>query len=175
MNRDELLLRGADDFVRLDTACAELLQEFAAWLRDEQGRAPLEAGTLAHQADRYLRDFVVDCKETGPADEDPTLVRQYLANWYIVHTLYPTHEEIDRIREALVLLYRFLMDRGVVGEATCRAAEAALAEAAYFHDRLETFWALTPEGIDPWRAQDDYRRGLRPAGRLGGYRRLGGS
>ncbi|WP_025323791.1 hypothetical protein [Deferrisoma camini] len=158
MNRDELLLRGADDFVRLDSLCSDLLQEFAAWLRDHQGRTPLEAGGLAHQADRYLRDFVVDCKETGPADEDPTLVRQYLANWYIVHTLYPTHDEIDRIREALVLLYRFLMDRGVVGEAACRAAEAALADAGYFHARLEAFWNLTPEEIDPWRAQDDYRR-----------------
>ncbi|RMG88085.1 MAG: hypothetical protein D6708_12060 [Candidatus Dadabacteria bacterium] len=158
MPANPFLLQGPDDFVRLDTLCADLLQEFAAWLRDEVGRSPLEAGALAHHADRYLRDFVVDCKETGPADEDPTLVRQYLGNWYIVNTLYPTHEEMDAIREALALLYRYLHERGIVGEAARRAAEAALADGGFFRDRLEAFWALTPEGIDPWRAQDDYRR-----------------
>jgi len=152
------LLRGPDDFLRLDTLCAELLQGFAAWLRGEGGGlAPREAGALAHAADRYLRDFVVDCKETGPADEDPSLVRQYLANWYIIHTLYPTHEEIDRILAALRRLYAYLAREGLVGEATRAAVERSLADPAFFHDRLEAFWDLTPEDIDAWRSVDDYR------------------
>ena len=156
--RARYLLQGPDDFVRLDTLCAELLQGFAAWLRGEGGGLPPEeAGALAHAADRYLRDFVVDCKETGPADEDPTLVRQYLANWYIIHTLYPTHEEIDRIIAALRRLYAYLARVGLVGEATRAAVERSLADAAFFHDRLESFWDLTPEGIDAWRSVDDYR------------------
>ncbi|MDF1523322.1 MAG: hypothetical protein P1P87_10945, partial [Trueperaceae bacterium] len=53
---------------------------------EEQREEPEGAGALAHAADRYLRDFVVDIRETGPADADPCLPRDYLANWYIIHT-----------------------------------------------------------------------------------------
>ena len=156
-SRSEFLLRGPDDFVRLDNLCLELLQDFARWLRDEAGEPPERAGALARAADRYLRDFVVDCKETGPADEDPTLVRQYLGNWYIIHTLYPSHEEIDQILDALRRLYAYLEVRGILPPRTRKAVHRMLLDGAFFHERLEAFWALTPEGIDAWRAVDDYR------------------
>jgi len=112
---------------------------------------------LAYAADRYLRDFVVDIQETGPADGDPTLPRQYLGNWYIVHTLVPTHAEIDRIREALTRLYRFLEVRSLIPAETASAVATALADAAFFRDRLESFWDLEPDDILGWRSVDDYR------------------
>jgi hypothetical protein len=155
----EFALAGPDDFLRLDMRCGELLRDFFAWLQTEEGGAlELEtASQFAHAADRYLRDFVVDTLETGPTDADPTLPRQYLANWYIIHTLVPTHEEMDRIREALVRLYRFLAARSLLPEETAAAVASAMADAAFFRDRLEMFWGLEPDDISGWRSVDDYR------------------
>jgi hypothetical protein len=84
--REQLAWSGSGDFVRLDPLCAELLRDFFRWLQTRgNGRLPAErAGALAHAADRYLRDFVVDVAEAGPADAEPSLPRRYLANWYIV-------------------------------------------------------------------------------------------
>ncbi len=147
-------------FARKDRACAELLQAFCRWLQQPHGgkKEPDHAGALAHAADRYLREFVVDCKELGPDHPDPALVRQYLGHWYIVHTLEPSHDEIDRAAEALTHLYRFLAGQEVVDGGTARAVAELLADTAYFHDRLERFWNLTPDEIPDWLAADDYRQ-----------------
>jgi len=155
----EFALAGPDDFLRLDTRCVELLLDFFAWLQREEGGSlePETASHFAHAADRYLRDFVVDIQETGPADADPTLPRQYLGNWYIIHTLVPTHEEMERIREALASLYRFLHVRGLMPAETTAAVADALSDAAFFRNRLESFWDLNPDDIAAWRDVEDYR------------------
>ncbi len=156
----EFTLRGPEDFLRLDGRCAELLQGFRDWLLSPEGGAlePRQAGALAHAADRFLRDFVVDILETGPADASPDAGRRYLANWYLVNTLEPSHQEIDRIGEALGRLYPYLVRRGVVAPAAAASALAALGDPAHFHRRLESFWELTPDTIAAWRRVDDYRR-----------------
>jgi hypothetical protein len=157
----DFLLRGPDDFVRLDGLCAALLREFRDWLQGDEGGSSgaAAAGQLAHAADRYLRDFVVEFNETGPADHDAArLVRQYAGNWYVIHTLTPSHGELERILDALGQLYRFLGARCVVPPAVAEAASLAASRRDYFHRRLEDFWNLTPEGIPAWRGVDDYRR-----------------
>ena len=159
MTRDAYTLQGPDDFVRLDTLCHQLLREFVVWLREERNLEPPQAGDMAHAADRYLRDFVVDIKETGPADADPTLVRQYLGNWYIIHTLEPTPEEIDRLAIALRLLQQYLSHRGILSPAAAAAASEHLQETRFYHQRLAEFWELGPDQIAGWRGVDDYRRG----------------
>ncbi len=161
----EFTLAGPDDFVRLDRRCAELLREFFAWLQTPEGgeHPPEVAGRFAHDGDRYLRDFVVDFQETGPADADPTLPRQYLGNWYIVHTLTPTHEEMERIALALGRLYRFLAEQGIVPDDTASAVREAVADREFFRQRLQTFWDLAPDAIPSWRSVDDYRRRRAPS------------
>jgi hypothetical protein len=158
-SKDALRLAGPDDFVRLDRLCAEVLGDFFAWLQSPQGGgiSPEAASQLAHAADRYLRDFVVDILESGPADPDPTLPRRYLGNWYIVNTLTPTHEEIDRILEALCRLYLYLEREGVLGPAEVQGVLHALEDGDFFHRRLEAFWDLKPEGVGAWREVEDYR------------------
>ncbi|GAB4283636.1 MAG: hypothetical protein Kow0092_38380 [Deferrisomatales bacterium] len=160
MDKDPFTLRGPDDFVRLDTLCAELLAAFFGWLQSPEGGEldPERASVLAHAADRYVRDFLVDIKETGPTDEDATLVSQYLANWYVIHTLTPSHEEVDLILEALDRLYDYLARRRLVSEGARAAVAVALSRGGFYHERLESFWDLTPEGIPEWRAVHDYRR-----------------
>ncbi|NTU59990.1 MAG: hypothetical protein HGA98_02900 [Deltaproteobacteria bacterium] len=158
-------LRGPDDFVRLDGLCAQLLGDFFQWLQAPEGGGveAQRASDLAHAADRYLRNFVVDIVETGPADSDPSLPRRYLGNWYILNTLEPSHEEVDRILVALRKLYAYLALRGVLPDAAAEAAAREADDGAHFHRRLDDFWALTPEGIGPWRRVDDYRRGEEPS------------
>lgn len=156
----DFALRGPGDFVRLDGLCAELLGDFYGWLQASEGGGlgPVDASPLAHGADRYLRDFVVDVRETGPSDADPGLPRQYLANWYIVNTLEPSHAEIDLILRALQLLYRYLGSTGVLDPGDARAVVETLEDAEIFHRRLEDFWNLTPDGVPAWRAVADYRK-----------------
>lgn len=153
-------LQGTADLVRLDGACHGLLKQFVGWLQQAPQDLPAgEAGELTHAADRYLRDFLVDILETGPADADPTLVRRYLGNWYIIHTLEPSTQEMDRITRTLDLLYHFLAERGILDPAGAQRVRFQLRNRDYYHQRLETFWELTPDTIAPWRAVDDYRRG----------------
>ncbi|MBE0617831.1 MAG: hypothetical protein IH608_07895, partial [Proteobacteria bacterium] len=106
----------------------------------------------------YLRDFVVDILETGPADADPGLPRQYLGNWYIIHTLVPTHEEMEEIGAALGTLYSFLAARCIQPQATADAVRELLADRTFFQERLEAFWDLAPDAIPGWRSVADYRR-----------------
>ena len=155
--REEFRFRGADDFVRLDGLCVDLLSAFYGWVQ-RGGVSAEEATPLAHAADRYLRDFLADILETGPTDASAATARQYLGNWYIVNTLDPTHGEVDLILRSFRLLYRFLADADLLGDEALREAEEALSDEAFFHQRLEDFWDLTPDGISAWRSVDDYRR-----------------
>jgi len=162
--RGEFRFRGGNDFERLDRLCAELLRGFYRWLQEASGGglSPEEASPLAHGADRYLRDFLVDILEAGPADADGDTARQYVGSWYIINTLSPTHAEVELILRSLWLLYRYLEVEGIVDEGTCASAQEDLADAAFFRERLEAFWNLTPEGISAWRSVADFRRKKRP-------------
>ncbi len=159
-SEEDFSLRGPDDFVRLDSRCLELLRAFFQWLQSEGGGGLSEgdASGLAHAADRYVRDFLVDIVESGPLDPAEGRVRQYLGNWYIVNTLSPSHEEIDKILRALTLWYRFLVAEGLLPPAVGEAFRGTLSAASLYHRRLEDFWELTPEAIPAWREVDDYRR-----------------
>jgi hypothetical protein len=161
-SREDFRLRGGDDFVRLDGLCLELLQDFFGWLQEPANgpRSPQEASALAHAADRYVRDFLVDFLESGPGDPAERRVRQYVGNWYVVQTLEPSHAEVETILHALELFYAFLPRRGLLEEAEAERFRKALSERAFFHRRLEDFWELTPEGIPGWREVDDYRPDL---------------
>lgn len=156
--REDLRFREPGDFVRLDSLCGEVLREFDGWLQEREGLGPEEAGRLARAADRYLRDFLVDIQERGPAEAGPASVREYLGNWYVVNTLAPTHGEVEVILRSLRCLHRFFDEVGIMDTGARQEAEGALSDADFFHRRLEEFWELTPDEIIVWRAVDDYRR-----------------
>lgn len=148
------------DFVEPDNRGYELLQKFFAWLQAPEGAGleVQEASPLAHAADRYLRDFVVDILELPPEATDEETVRRYLANWYIVNTLTPTHEEVDLIARAISLLHRFAAIQGAIPSSRADAVVRLLEEPGFFHERLESFWALTPDDVVSWREVCDYRQ-----------------
>lgn len=144
-------------FVEKDARCVELLASFYEWLKAPEGRglAPEKASPLANDADRYLRDFLVDILERDAGGSTPATVTGYLGNWYIVNTLIPTHEEIDRIAGALAFLHEFAALKGVVGSGAADGVTSLLADPTHFHERLEEFWDLTPEAIPTWKSLDD--------------------
>ncbi|TAL16937.1 hypothetical protein EPN96_07090 [bacterium] len=149
-----------ENFVEMDGRARGFLGLFYQWLRSGTGPALADqkASDLAHKADRYLRDFVVDILELAPEKSDAETVRKYLGNWYIINTLGPTLEELDLIGESLRLFHQWAALRGIIGKDTEAGVIAALSKMDFFHGRLESFWSLRPEGITGWRAVDDYRK-----------------
>jgi 8-oxo-dGTP pyrophosphatase MutT (NUDIX family) len=148
-----------EEFVARDRYAAALLRRFFGWMTAPAGGGldPLTAGTFAHDADRYLRDFVVDLLEQPPERSGEAAVRSYLGNWYIIHTLEPSHVEIDRIAGALRLFHRWAAQSGILSEEAARKTEDVLRDPAFLHQRLDAFWELTPERIAAWRDVYDYR------------------
>jgi hypothetical protein len=148
------------EFIALDDSAKEMLGAYYEWLKDDQQLSPEEASAFAHAADRYLRDFVVDIMAQHPSQTSPALVKAYLGNWYIIHTLTPTLEEIELIAKALALLHIHAAHTGVIAKEHADTTSALLKDPSFFKTRLEDFWDLTPEGIDNWREINDYRKAI---------------
>jgi hypothetical protein len=146
------------EFIAPDRNAQKMLGEFFNWLKDDKGLTPQDASELAHAADRYLRDFVVDIMAIQPEETSAKLVRMYLGNWYIVNTLTPTLKEIELIARALELLHAHAAITGKITAECATEASATAKDPTPFKERLEQFWDLTPEGIDSWREVDDYRK-----------------
>lgn len=158
MTEDKNTLFG--EFVLLDQRARALLGEFYGWLKSQEGTGlpAEEASALAHHADRYLRDFLVDILETEPEKSSLAAVRSYLGNWYIINTLEPTFAQMEEIAKALLLYHRWANLKGLVDMATLGEVEKALLDKKFFTGRLESFWELDEKGITAWREVDDYRR-----------------
>lgn len=148
------------EFFEMDSAAMETLGRFFKWLQTPQGGGveARQASVLAHDADRYAREFLIEVRETPIAGTGAEHVASYLGNWWIINTLTPTVEEQARISLALAALHRYLASEGLITSAALKEAEKNLGDAGRFKKRLGDFWELTPEGIDAWRAVDDYRR-----------------
>ncbi|PLX42270.1 MAG: hypothetical protein C0609_09845 [Deltaproteobacteria bacterium] len=156
MEREPLFQR----FAKMDKEAGALLVEYYEWLQSDPGKglSPETASPLAHAADRYLRDFLVDIMETPAKESSAMHVKTYIGNWYPINTLEPSHEEIDLIATSLALLHEWGEKTGkIIADKACDVS-ALLASAEYFHKRLEQFWALTPEEVTKWRGENDYRR-----------------
>lgn len=148
------------EFFEMDSAAMETLGRFFKWLQTSEGgdHEAKTASALSHDADRYAREFLIEVRETPIAGTGAAHVASYLGNWWIINTLTPTEEEQARIALALTALHRYLASEGMITGAASKEAEKILADSDRFKKRLEDFWELTPEGIDAWRAVDDYRR-----------------
>lgn len=146
--------------LEMDSKCVEILTGFYAWLKlpGGGGLTETQASPLAHEADRYLRDFLTEILERPPASSSLRTVNAYLANWYFVNTLTPSHAEIDRIASALEKLHVYLESADIVPAEAARSIRSALSEPSAYHQRLEEFWNLTPGGVENWRRLYDYRR-----------------
>ncbi len=149
IDKEAFNLGTLEDELRVDQLCLELLQEFHRQLLAD-GKAPLEAGGLAHGADYFIRDFLVAVKQRNIFTEEPGLVRQFAGNWYIVNTMEPDIKELAGYLEGIGAFYRFLQRQELVSAGYLHRIEQECEAMPYYADRIESFWAIKGDGYFAW-------------------------
>lgn len=151
-NKSRFTITNDDDEVRVDGLCRELLQEFHRSLL-ERGIAPEEAGSLAHGADYFLRDFVVASRRCNLFDEVPGLVRRFAATWYIISTLEPKIRELSGFVQGVCELFRFLRSKDLVSDTYHATVERECADLCYYEERIESFMKISGDGYLAWKRE----------------------
>lgn len=149
LTKQDFDITSDEDEIRVDGICRELLREFHGYLL-ERGTPPLEAGSLAHGADYYLRDFLVACLRDNLLDERPGKVRRFAATWYIISTLEPNGEELVGYLKGVREFYRFLYALGGISALCLQQAELECGDMPYYEERIESFLAITGDGYSTW-------------------------
>jgi len=156
-DKNDFTIASDEDEVRVDGLCRELLREFHGALL-EQGVVPLEAGSLAHGADYYVRDFVVSAQRLNLFEEQPGAVRRFAATWYIISNLEPGIDELAGHLRGVREFYRFLHRRKLVSRAFLERVEQECADTAYYEGRIESFWNMEAGGYQAWEAECTLKR-----------------
>lgn len=151
INAAHFEIASLDDEIRVDHLCCEILQRFAAELR-ESGLAPLDAGRLARGADYYIRDFLVADRRANPLVPDPERVRQFGGNWYIITNLEPNIAELADLLAGTTAFYRFLAAKQLVSAEAAEQVAEACTDLAFFKERIESFWNIEGDGFTAWNA-----------------------
>jgi hypothetical protein len=153
-----------EDFMRVDNLCSALLLSFYEHLQTE-GLSPEEATELAKGADYFIRDFVVDFKALNLFDEQPCIVRQFAANWYIYNTLEPDIRQLGGHLQGIRAFYRFLHDHRLISDGYLEKIEKECDDLAYYEGRIESFWEIEGDGYLAWEAECSLKEGNAKPGR----------
>lgn len=136
--------------IRADQSCAALLISF----RDDLLAAGIDgsqAGSLAHGADYFLREFIIGDRRENILHLAPERVRQFAGHWYIVRTVEPNRAELTAILAGIERFYAFLAAHGKVAGELHAAVTAECRELDYYLRRIETYWAIEGDGYAAWR------------------------
>ena len=137
------------DEIRVDGLCRDLLRGFHRHLL-EKGTAPLEAGTLAHGADYYLRDFIVSSRRRNLFEETPGLIRRFAATWYIISNLEPSAEELGAMLRGIMEFYRFLHENRLVSDDYLGIIEQECTDIPFYEERIRSFLDIKGDGYLAW-------------------------
>ncbi len=157
ITRKDLEIISDRDEIRVDGLCREILKDFHGSLL-ERGTPPLEAGSLAHGADYFLRDYVVSARRENILDETPGLIRRFAATWYIISTLEPSLDELAGFLEGARALFSFLHERGLVSSSCLSRAEQECSDLDFYGKRIESFWDINDDGYVAWEAECTLKR-----------------
>jgi hypothetical protein len=138
-----------EDELRVDDLCRKLLKDFHQNLL-ENGVAPLEAGSMAHGADYFLRDYLVSARNRNLFQEKEGLVQAFAATWYIISTLEPSIEELAKHLNGVREFYRFLHAEGLVSGKFLDQIEKECADLGWYGERIESFWNIRDDGYPAW-------------------------
>jgi hypothetical protein len=111
---------------------------------------PLEAGTLAHGADYFLRDYLVSARRRNLFREKDGIVRAFAATWYIISTLEPTIEELTGHLNGVREFYHFLHAAGLVSGEYLGKIESECDDIGWYGERIESFWNIRGDGYLAW-------------------------
>ncbi|MBE0596374.1 MAG: hypothetical protein IH614_03800 [Desulfuromonadales bacterium] len=138
------------DEIRVDDLCGRLLRFFYLHLVEEEKRSPNEAGTLAHGADYFMREFIVPDRRENIFAISPFRVRQFAATWYIIRTVEPNMLELTRILHGVEAFYRYCQRLGRISAAQLAGIEQECHNLPYYGERIDRFWAIEGDGYFAW-------------------------
>jgi len=157
ISRKDLEIMSDQDEIRADGLCRVILRDFHGSLLEKE-IPPLEAGSLAHGADYFLRDYVVSARRENILDETPGLIRRFAATWYIISTLEPSLDELTGCLKGVRALFSFLHDKGLISSLCLSRAEQECSDLDYYGKRIESFWNITDDGYAAWEAECTLKR-----------------
>jgi hypothetical protein len=149
-----------EDELRVDGLCRDLLKDFHRSLLD-RGTPPHEAGSLAHSADYFLRDYVVSARRENILEETPGLARRFAATWYVITTLEPSLDKLAGHLRGVRALFSFLCEKGLVSPSCLAQAEEECADLDYYEKRIESFLDIENDGYIAWERECSLKPGAR--------------
>jgi len=149
INSAHFQINDLDDEIRVDRLCVEMLQRFAAVLR-EGGAEPLDAGRFARGADYFIRDFLVADRRDNILEPDPERIRQFAGNWYIITNLEPNIDELADVLAGVESFYQFLVTQRLLDEDELPEIGEACTDLGHYKERIEAFWAIEGDGFSAW-------------------------
>ncbi len=163
LDRKLFRIMSDEDELRVDGLCRDLLKDFHRRLLD-RGTRPHEAGSLAHGADYFLRDYVVSARRETVLDETPGLIRRFAATWYVITTLEPSLDELAGHLRGVRAFYTFLCEKGLITPSCLAQAEKECADLDYYEKRIESFWDIKDDGYLAWERECTLKTGAFRAG-----------
>lgn len=148
-DKADFTIASAEDELRVDELCRELLKDFHQHLL-HNGVPPLEAGTLAHEADYFLRDYLVSARRWNLFLEKDGIVRTFAATWYIISSLEPTIGELEGYLNGVREFYRFLQLNGLISGEYLGKIESECNDIGWYGERIESFWNIRDDGYRAW-------------------------
>ncbi|MEA5114570.1 MAG: hypothetical protein VB050_11145 [Geobacteraceae bacterium] len=156
-DKKDFKITSDEDEIRVDGLCRNILRDFHRSLLD-RGTPPHEAGSLAHGADYFLRDYVVSARRENILDETPGLIRRFAATWYIISTLEPSLDELAGYLKGVRAFYYFLHDKGMISPPWLSRAVQECSDLDYYGKRIESFWNIKDDGYVAWEAECTLKR-----------------
>lgn len=158
IDKTDFSIASVEDELRVDELCRKLLRDFHQHLiRNEV--PPLEAGTMAHGADYFLRDYLVSARRRNLFQEKEGIVRTFAATWYIISNLEPTAGELERHLNGVREFYRFLHSTGLLSREYLGKIERECADIHWYAERIDSFWNISDDGYLAWERECSLKEG----------------
>jgi hypothetical protein len=148
-NKTTFDVASLDDELRVDNLCGNLLKDFHQHLL-QNGVLPLEAGSMAHGADYFLRDYLVSARCKNLFEEKDGSVRTFAGNWYIISNLEPKLEVLEGHLKGVKEFYRFLFSKGLISRKYLGKIEKECDDISWYGERIEAFWNIQDDGYLAW-------------------------
>jgi len=138
-----------DSEIIVDQRCCAILKEFHQQLLQD-GIEPLQAGSLAHGADYFLRDFIIADRQLNIFNVDHTHVRQFACHWYITKNLEPNIKELAAILQGINLFYTLMHQQDLLEQEVQQQIEQATSQLEFYQQRIDQFWEISDDGYSLW-------------------------
>jgi hypothetical protein len=143
-------IRTLDDEIRADRLCQQLLKIFFQELLDQKNLEPRVAGSHAHGADYFLRNYMIDHCRENIFIINPERLIAFAGNWYIVSTLEPNMVELESLLQGIESFYAFCAAKKLIDPSSMSSITAACFDLSFYEKRIADFHALKGNEFIAW-------------------------